>query len=47
MTPVYDSIEAAIWVGGIKIFLVVWIVFVSIAVTARLDRIVKLLEDKK
>jgi len=30
MVPLYESIESALWVGGIKIFMVVWIVFVSI-----------------
>jgi len=43
----YDSISAAIWVGGIKIFLVIWIVFASIAITSRLERIIKLLEEKE
>jgi len=47
MVPLYESIESALWVGGIKIFMVVWIVFVSIAVTARLERIIHLLEEKK
>ena len=32
---------------GIKIFLIVWVVFVPIVITARLDKIVKLLEDRK
>ena len=32
---------------GIKIFLLVWIVFVPIVVTARLDKIIKVLQDKK
>lgn len=32
---------------GVKVFLVVWIVFVPIAITSRLDRIVKLLQDRK
>ena len=31
---------------GIKVFLLIWIVFVPIAITARLEKIVKLLEDK-
>ena len=41
------SLQDAIWGVGIKIFLVVWIIFVPIAITARLERIIKLLEDKK
>ena len=36
-----------IWCFGIKVFLVVWVVFVPIAITNRLERIIKLLEDKK
>ncbi|MCK5580721.1 MAG: hypothetical protein KAJ18_05555 [Candidatus Omnitrophica bacterium] len=39
--------EAAMWVAGIKIFLVVWIVFVPIAITARLEQIIKILKEKK
>jgi len=31
---------------GIGVFLLIWIIFVPIAVTARLERIIKLLEDK-
>jgi len=41
------SAEAQIWVMGIKIFLLVWIIFVPVAITARLEKIIKLLEDKK
>ena len=41
------GIQDIIWAVGIKIFLVVWIIFVPIAITARLERIIKLLEDKK
>jgi hypothetical protein len=40
------SLEGQIWIVGIKIFLLVWIVFVPIAMTARLERIIKLLEEK-
>jgi len=32
---------------GIKVFLLMWIVFVPIVITARLEKIIKLLEDKK
>ena len=32
---------------GIKIFLLVWVIFVPVVITARLDKIVKLLQDKK
>ena len=41
------SPEAAMWVFGMKIFLIVWIVFVPIAITARLETIIKLLKDNK
>jgi hypothetical protein len=30
---------------GIKVFLLIWIVFVPIAITSRLEKIVKLLEQ--
>jgi hypothetical protein len=43
----YYSISDAVWAGGIKIFLVVWIIFATITITARLERIIKLLEEKK
>ena len=39
--------EVEMWCVGIFIFLVVWIVFVPVAITARLEKIIKLLEDKK
>lgn len=42
-----ESVEANIWQIGIKIFLLVWIVFVPVAITARLERIIKLLEGSK
>ncbi len=32
---------------GIKIFLLVWVVAVPVIITSRLDKIVKLLQDKK
>jgi len=32
---------------GIKVFLLIWIIFVPIAITARLEKIIKLLEKKK
>lgn len=34
-------------VFGIRVFLLVWIIFVPIAITARLEKIIKLLEEKK
>lgn len=32
---------------GVKVFLLIWVVFVPIAITSRLEKIIKLLEDKK
>lgn len=31
----------------IKVFLLIWIIFVPIAITSRLEKIIKLLEEKK
>lgn len=45
--PGMDSVEADIWYMGIKIFLLVWIIFVPVAITARLEKIIKLLQEKK
>ena len=42
-----NRMEDAVWYYGIKIFLLIWIVFVPIAITARLEKIIKLLEEKK
>jgi hypothetical protein len=48
MCPYFTgSLEEVIWYVGIKIFLLVWIIFVPIAMTARLERIIKLLEAGK
>ena len=46
-TPGMNDVEASIWQIGIKIFLLVWIIFVPVAITARLEKIIKLLEEKK
>lgn len=43
----YDCISDAIWLGGIKIFMVVWVVFGTIAITSRLEKIIQLLKEKK
>ena len=32
---------------GIKVFLLVWVIFVPIVVTSRLEKIIKLLQEKK
>jgi len=37
----------SITVFGIKVFLLAWIIFVPIVITSRLEKIIKLLEDKK
>ena len=41
------SVEEEVWRMGIKIFLLVWIIFVPVAITARLEKIIKLLENQK
>ena len=38
--------EASMWCVGLIVFLTVWIVFVPVAITARLEKIIKLLEEK-
>ena len=49
MCPFYfkGSLEEGLWYVGIKVFLLVWIIFVPVAITARLEKIIKLLEEKK
>jgi hypothetical protein len=42
-TTFADSITAF----GIKVFLLSWIIFVPIVITSRLEKIIKLLEEKK
>jgi len=39
------SLSADIMYFGIKVFLLIWIIFVPIAITARLEKIIKLLEE--
>ena len=41
------GVSASIICFGIKVFLLIWIIFVPIAITARLEKIIKLLEEKK
>lgn len=43
----FENVEAEIWAAGIKIFILVWIIFVPVAITARLEKIIQLLEEKK
>ncbi len=42
-----SGIEPEIWCIGIKVFLLVWIIFVPVAITSRLEKIIKLLKEKK
>ena len=32
---------------GVKVFLLTWIIFVPIVITARLEKIIKILQEKK
>ena len=41
----HASLNADIICFGIKVFLLIWIIFVPIVITARLEKIVKLLEE--
>jgi len=41
------SVTDAIIAYGIKVFLLAWIIFVPIVITARLEKIIKLLEKNK
>ena len=41
-----NDVTASVLCYGIKVFLLIWIIFVPIAITARLEKIIKLLEDK-
>ena len=40
------DVSSSIICFGIGVFLLIWIIFVPIAVTARLEKIIKLLEEK-
>lgn len=42
-----NAIQDPIWQFGMQMFLIVWLIFFPVAMTARLERIIKLLEDKK
>ena len=39
--------ELSIWCFGVMIFLFVWIIFVPVAITARLEKIIRLLQDRQ
>lgn len=38
---------AALWFFGVKLFLLVWIIAVPVIITSRLEKIIKLLQEKK
>ncbi len=40
------ALSADIICFGVKVFLLIWVVFVPIAITARLEKIIKLLEEE-
>ena len=42
-----DYYTAGLMYFGVKVFLLAWIVFVPIVMTSRLEKIIKLLQDKK
>jgi hypothetical protein len=47
MCPFFKgNVEANFICIGISIFLLVWVIFVPIAITSRLEKIIKLLEKK-
>ncbi len=42
-----NAMTGSILCFGIKVFLLVWVIFVPIAITSRLEKIIKLLQEKK
>ena len=42
-----NAMTGGILCFGIKVFLLIWIIFVPIAITSRLEKIIKLLQEKK
>lgn len=47
MHGMHATLADSITYFGIKVFILAWIVFVPIVITSRLEKIIKLLEDKK
>lgn len=47
MCPISENGMDGLWCFGIKVFLLVWIIFVPVAITARLEKIIKLLQEKR
>lgn len=41
----HGNVNASILCFGISVFLLIWIIFVPIAITARLETIIKLLQE--
>lgn len=39
--------SAALWCFGVKLFVLVWIIAVPVIITSRLEKIIKLLQEKK
>ncbi len=37
----------SVWFFGVKLFLLVWIIAVPVIITSRLEKIIKLLQEKK
>ncbi len=42
-----DSTTTFFWCFGVKIFLLVWIIAVPVVITTRLEKIIRLLQEKK
>lgn len=42
-----SGLDAGILGFGVKVFLFIWVVFVPIVITSRLEKIIKLLQEKK
>lgn len=42
-----SGLAASIFGFGVKVFLFIWVVFVPIVITSRLEKIIKLLQEKK
>ena len=47
MYGMHASFADSITEFGIKVFLLAWIIFVPIVITSRLEKIIKVLENKK
>ena len=45
--PVGGDISMMMMCVGVKLLLLIWVIFVPIVITSRLEKIIKLLEEKK